>query len=98
MCSVELSADECISINTSISFGMWLSHFIEKNNTNMNISDRKLFPITAKCRHRGATQMKKKKHQLSDYINSKLQTWNVSWIIKMNNSNADVIYHDICVL
>ncbi len=91
---MDLSADE--SFNTSISFGMWLSHFIEKNNTNTNISDRKWFPITAQCRRRGATE--KKKQKLLDYINTKLQTWNVSWIIKMNNSNADVIYHNMCAV
>lgn len=40
-------------------------------------------------------QQKRKKQKLLDYINTKLQTWNVSWIIKMNNSNADVIYHNM---
>lgn len=96
MCSVELSADECISINTSISFGMWLSHFIEKNNTNMNISDRKLFPITAKCRHRGATQMKKHINYLTTLIvNCKHGMYHelLKWIIVML-----MLYIMICVL
>lgn len=47
----------------------------------------------------GEQQKRKEKNRdYLNYINTKLQTWNVSWIIKMNNSNADAIYHNMCAV
>lgn len=43
-------------------------------------------------------QQERKQQDLLNYINTKLQTWNVSWIIKMNKSNADAIYHNMCAV
>jgi len=40
----------------------------------------------------------RKQQDLLHYINTKLQTWNASWIIKMNNSNADAVYHNMCAV